>query len=155
MADLALPGLILVLHRPVLIVSTACDVMEDVAIAYGYNNLVRTVPKTTTVGRELPLNQVRLCWGGAHNSPAPGRARLWLSVKGSRQGIGDVEMAHNRRISIALCEAACCSPLVPTACCFCPHHSTPTDVRAAARRGGHGGLHRNPDLGALLASGEL
>ncbi|KAI7840445.1 hypothetical protein COHA_005871 [Chlorella ohadii] len=36
----------------------ACDVMEDVAIAYGYNNLVRTVPKTTTVGRELPLNQM-------------------------------------------------------------------------------------------------
>ena len=32
--------------------------MEDVAIAYGYNNLVRTVPKTATVGRELPLNQV-------------------------------------------------------------------------------------------------
>lgn len=40
----------------------ACDVMEDVAIAYGYNNLVTTVPKTATVGRELPLNQVRSCW---------------------------------------------------------------------------------------------
>lgn len=50
------------LHPPVLLVATACDVMEDVAIAYGYNNLVRTVPKTATVGRELPLNQVRLRW---------------------------------------------------------------------------------------------
>lgn len=36
----------------------ACDVMEDVAIAYGYNNLVRTVPKTVTAGKELPLNQL-------------------------------------------------------------------------------------------------
>lgn len=32
--------------------------MEDVAIAYGYNKLVKTVPKTVTVGKELPLNQV-------------------------------------------------------------------------------------------------
>ncbi|KAL4427309.1 hypothetical protein ABPG77_003218 [Micractinium sp. CCAP 211/92] len=36
----------------------ACDVMEDVAIAYGYNKLVKTVPKTVTVGKELPLNQL-------------------------------------------------------------------------------------------------
>lgn len=32
--------------------------MEDVAIAYGYNNLVTRIPKTVTAGRELPLNQV-------------------------------------------------------------------------------------------------
>ncbi|EFN52909.1 hypothetical protein CHLNCDRAFT_36718 [Chlorella variabilis] len=36
----------------------ACDVMEDVAIAYGYNNLVKRVPKTVTAGKELPLNQM-------------------------------------------------------------------------------------------------
>lgn len=36
----------------------ACDVMEDVAIAYGFNNLERRVPATVTVGRELPLNQL-------------------------------------------------------------------------------------------------
>lgn len=36
----------------------ACDVMEDVAIAYGYNNLVKRVPATVTAGRELPLNQM-------------------------------------------------------------------------------------------------
>jgi phenylalanyl-tRNA synthetase beta chain len=35
--------------------------MEDVAIAYGYNNLVTRIPKTVTAGRELPLNQVRVC----------------------------------------------------------------------------------------------
>ena len=35
-----------------------CDVMEDVAIAYGFNNLARRMPTTVTVGRELPLNQL-------------------------------------------------------------------------------------------------
>ncbi|CAK0774111.1 hypothetical protein CVIRNUC_004136 [Coccomyxa viridis] len=35
-----------------------CDVMEDVAIAHGYNNLRWTVPQTVTVGSELPLNQL-------------------------------------------------------------------------------------------------
>lgn len=40
------------------LLSPACDVMEDVAIAYGYNNLVKRVPATVTAGRELPLNQL-------------------------------------------------------------------------------------------------
>ncbi|GAB4814215.1 hypothetical protein N2152v2_001261 [Parachlorella kessleri] len=35
-----------------------CDVMEDVAIAHGFNNLVKMVPPTVTTGRELPLNQL-------------------------------------------------------------------------------------------------
>lgn len=34
----------------------ACDIMEDVAISYGYNNIVRTNPKTATIGREDSLN---------------------------------------------------------------------------------------------------
>ncbi|BDA44356.1 Phenylalanine-tRNA ligase beta subunit [Coccomyxa sp. Obi] len=34
----------------------ACDVMEDVAIAYGYNNIEWTVPSTTAIGAELPLS---------------------------------------------------------------------------------------------------
>eukprot|EP00891_Asterochloris_glomerata_P001424 jgi/Astpho2/1424/e_gw1.00025.19.1_t len=36
----------------------ACDVVEDVAIAYGYNQLQEAVPQTVTSGRELPLNQL-------------------------------------------------------------------------------------------------
>ena len=32
------------------------DVIEDVAIAYGYNNIVQEVPKTLTVGGPLPIN---------------------------------------------------------------------------------------------------
>lgn len=32
--------------------------MQDVAIAYGYNNVGLSVPPTVTVGKELPLNQL-------------------------------------------------------------------------------------------------
>eukprot|EP00271_Cylindrocystis_brebissonii_P019754 TRINITY_DN619_c0_g2_i1.p1 TRINITY_DN619_c0_g2~~TRINITY_DN619_c0_g2_i1.p1 ORF type:complete len:638 (+),score=131.05 TRINITY_DN619_c0_g2_i1:205-2118(+) len=34
-----------------------CDIMEDVAIAYGYNNITRTKPKASLQGRQQPLNQ--------------------------------------------------------------------------------------------------
>ena len=36
----------------------ACDVMEDVAIAYGYNNIQRRIPNTVCNGKEQPLNQL-------------------------------------------------------------------------------------------------
>jgi len=36
----------------------ACDVMEDVAIAYGYDNLKREIPKTLTYGKQQPLNKL-------------------------------------------------------------------------------------------------
>lgn len=35
-----------------------CDVVEDVAIAYGYNNIVRTLPVTLTTGAQLPINKL-------------------------------------------------------------------------------------------------
>eukprot|EP01094_Clydonella_sp_ATCC50884_P013765 TRINITY_DN2404_c0_g1_i4.p1 TRINITY_DN2404_c0_g1~~TRINITY_DN2404_c0_g1_i4.p1 ORF type:complete len:339 (+),score=119.13 TRINITY_DN2404_c0_g1_i4:239-1255(+) len=35
----------------------ACDIMEDVAIAYGYNNLNIVTPKTLCVGMRQPLNK--------------------------------------------------------------------------------------------------
>jgi phenylalanyl-tRNA synthetase beta chain len=34
----------------------AVDVIEDVAIAYGYNNIVEVIPTTLTVGQPLPIN---------------------------------------------------------------------------------------------------
>lgn len=34
------------------------DIAEDIGIAYGYNNIVKKVPKTSTVGGEFPLNQM-------------------------------------------------------------------------------------------------
>jgi phenylalanyl-tRNA synthetase beta chain len=36
----------------------AVDIQEDVAIAYGYNNIKRTVPPVCTVGAPLPLNKL-------------------------------------------------------------------------------------------------
>ncbi|XP_063061076.1 phenylalanine--tRNA ligase beta subunit [Engraulis encrasicolus] len=36
----------------------ACDIMEDAAIAYGFNNIPRTTPKTYTVANQLPLNKL-------------------------------------------------------------------------------------------------
>ncbi|KAI9806352.1 MAG: hypothetical protein M1825_006467 [Sarcosagium campestre] len=36
-----------------------CDIMEDVAVAYGFNNLVRTFPgKTGTIAAPLPINKL-------------------------------------------------------------------------------------------------
>eukprot|EP00968_Pinguiococcus_pyrenoidosus_P008026 scaffold564_cov248-Pinguiococcus_pyrenoidosus.AAC.10 len=32
------------------------DIIEDIAVAYGYNNVVNTIPKTLTVGAPQPLN---------------------------------------------------------------------------------------------------
>lgn len=36
----------------------AVDIAEDIGIAYGYNNIVKKVPTTNTVGGEFPLNQL-------------------------------------------------------------------------------------------------
>lgn len=36
----------------------ACDIYEDVAISYGYNNIERTFPKTSTVAQQFPLNKL-------------------------------------------------------------------------------------------------
>ncbi|KAF5300065.1 hypothetical protein FQA39_LY11257 [Lamprigera yunnana] len=36
----------------------ACDIYEDVAIAYGYNKIVRTLPNTNTIAEQFPLNKL-------------------------------------------------------------------------------------------------
>ncbi|XP_014219481.1 phenylalanine--tRNA ligase beta subunit [Copidosoma floridanum] len=36
----------------------ACDIYEDVAIGYGYNNIKKTVPHTPSIGKEFPLNKL-------------------------------------------------------------------------------------------------
>jgi phenylalanyl-tRNA synthetase beta chain len=36
----------------------AVDIAEDIGIAYGYNNIVKKVPTTNTVGGEFPLNHL-------------------------------------------------------------------------------------------------
>eukprot|EP00128_Syssomonas_multiformis_P012901 Colp12_sorted_trinity150504_noHs@702 len=36
----------------------ACDVMEDVAIAYGYNNVPKRIPGTNTIAAQFPINKL-------------------------------------------------------------------------------------------------
>uniref|UniRef100_A0A8C7WGY7 phenylalanine--tRNA ligase n=1 Tax=Oncorhynchus mykiss TaxID=8022 RepID=A0A8C7WGY7_ONCMY len=36
----------------------ACDIMEDAAMAYGFNNITRTTPRTYTVASQLPLSKL-------------------------------------------------------------------------------------------------
>jgi phenylalanyl-tRNA synthetase beta chain len=35
-----------------------CDIMEDAAVAYGFNNITRTFPKANTVAKPLPINKL-------------------------------------------------------------------------------------------------
>ena len=36
----------------------ACDIIEDVAIAYGYNNVDRTPPTTSCIAQQFALNKL-------------------------------------------------------------------------------------------------
>lgn len=36
----------------------ACDIYEDIAIAYGYNNIEERIPKTSTIAHQLPINKL-------------------------------------------------------------------------------------------------
>jgi len=35
-----------------------CDIAEDCAVAYGFNNILKTVPKTSCIGNQLEVNRV-------------------------------------------------------------------------------------------------
>jgi phenylalanyl-tRNA synthetase beta chain len=35
-----------------------CDIMEDAAIAYGFNNLPRKLPRTNTVAKPFAVNRL-------------------------------------------------------------------------------------------------
>jgi len=35
-----------------------CDIIEDVAIAYGYNNIEKTMPKSMTIASQQPINKL-------------------------------------------------------------------------------------------------
>lgn len=36
----------------------ACDIYEDIAVAYGYNNIQKTIPYFSTIAEEFPLNKL-------------------------------------------------------------------------------------------------
>lgn len=41
----------------------ACDIIEDAAIAYGYNNIQMTVPKMYTIANQVRLSlQTKALW---------------------------------------------------------------------------------------------
>ena len=35
----------------------ACDIAEDIGIAFGYNNIPKVFPKTNTIGKQIPENK--------------------------------------------------------------------------------------------------
>ncbi|ESO90473.1 hypothetical protein LOTGIDRAFT_217906 [Lottia gigantea] len=35
-----------------------CDIMEDVAIGYGFNNIIKTIPDTNCIANQFPLNKL-------------------------------------------------------------------------------------------------
>jgi len=35
-----------------------CDIYEDIAIAYGYNNIRKKIPRTSTIAKQLPINKL-------------------------------------------------------------------------------------------------
>ncbi|XP_026687277.1 phenylalanine--tRNA ligase beta subunit-like, partial [Diaphorina citri] len=35
-----------------------CDIYEDIAIAYGYNNIPKTMPRFASIARQVPLNKL-------------------------------------------------------------------------------------------------
>lgn len=34
----------------------ACDIVEDAAMAYGFNNITRTIPRTYTIANQVPAD---------------------------------------------------------------------------------------------------
>lgn len=37
----------------------ACDIVEDAAMAYGFNNITRTIPRTYTIANQVAANRSR------------------------------------------------------------------------------------------------
>lgn len=38
----------------------ACDIVEDAAMAYGFNNITRTIPRTYTIANQVPADLCKL-----------------------------------------------------------------------------------------------
>ena len=41
----------------------ACDIYEDVAVAFGYNNIKKTFPETSTIGAQVCLMDTIKAYG--------------------------------------------------------------------------------------------
>lgn len=40
----------------------ACDIVEDAAMAYGFNNITRTIPRTYTIANQVPADLCKQDW---------------------------------------------------------------------------------------------
>lgn len=65
----------------------ACDIIEDVAIAYGYNNLKWTVPNTNTIANQFSLNKLTDLL--RHETAAAGFTEVLTFSLCSRDDIGE------------------------------------------------------------------
>ncbi|KAG7471072.1 hypothetical protein MATL_G00120500 [Megalops atlanticus] len=80
----------------------ACDIMEDAAIAYGFNNIVRTTPRTYTVANQLPLNKLTELL--RHDLAAAGFTEALTFALCSQEDIADKlgkNIAETRAVHIA------------------------------------------------------
>lgn len=73
----------------------ACDIMEDAAIAYGFNNIVRSTPRTYTVA-----NQVR-----QQHSIRPIKMLCTSSTKNRNSAISECVYMH--RLTLITWKAMC------------------------------------------------
>lgn len=63
-----------------------CDIIEDVAVAHGFNNFPRHLPTTLTIGSEVPLN--RFC----------DKVRTEFAVMGFNEALTLTLLSHNENV---------------------------------------------------------
>jgi phenylalanyl-tRNA synthetase beta subunit len=105
---------------------------QDVAIAYGYNNLAWTVPQTVTTGAELPLNALSealraeaamagyteiLTWA------LTSRAENFGHLRRPDQAAGAVSVGNPATVEFEVCRTTLLSGALPA--CRCPFACLP------------------------------
>jgi len=93
----------------------AIDIVEDVGIAYGFNNIVTSLPKTSTIGKQLPKNKftdllrMELAQAGfveCMNMALVSRAETFEGVrKEFKKGIA-VKIANSKTIEFNYCRTS-------------------------------------------------
>lgn len=101
----------------------ACDVVEDVGIAFGYNNIETSLPKTNTVGKALPLNKFtdllrqELAQAGfieCLNMGLVSEAEVFDAVRKEKQDGVVVKLANSKTIEFNYCRNSLMPGLLKT-----------------------------------------
>uniref|UniRef100_A0A2K6SBT5 Phenylalanine--tRNA ligase beta subunit n=1 Tax=Saimiri boliviensis boliviensis TaxID=39432 RepID=A0A2K6SBT5_SAIBB len=80
----------------------ACDIVEDAAIAYGYNNIQMTLPKTYTIANQFPLNKLTELL--RHDMAAAGFTEVLTFALCSQEDIADklgVDISATKAVHIS------------------------------------------------------